>query len=98
MLTAFIVPGASVTFVPALIAAIVLGVLNMFIKPIILVLTLPINILTLGLFTFVINGFLVLLASKMVPGFYVGGFGTAMLFGLVLALINMLFHAVTPAV
>lgn len=91
MLAAFLVPGASVSFLPALIAAIVLGVLNTFIKPLLLVLTLPINVITLGLFTFVINGLIILLASSIVPGFNVGGFWSAVLFSIVLALINMIF-------
>ena len=98
MLTAFIVPGVTVSFLPALIAALVLGLLNVFIKPILIVLTLPINILTLGLFTFIINGLLILLASRIVPGFDVVGFGSAVLFAIVLSIINMIFHAVTPAV
>lgn len=91
MLTALLVPGATVTFVPALIAAIILAVLNTFIKPVLLVLTLPINILTLGLFTFIINGLILLLASKLVPGFYIGGLWSAVLFAIVLAVINMVF-------
>jgi len=61
----------------AIITALVLGVINAIIRPIIIILTLPINILTLGLFTLVINGLLVLLVSTIVKGFNVGGFITA---------------------
>ncbi|MHB8709945.1 MAG: phage holin family protein [Minisyncoccota bacterium] len=92
LIAAYIVPGVSVTFIAALIAAVVLGALNLFIRPILLVLTLPINILTLGLFSLVINAFLVMLASAVVPGFVVGGFWIALLFALVLAVINWVFH------
>ena len=91
VLTAYMLPGAQVTFVGALLAAVVLGVLNMFIKPLLVLLTLPINILTLGLFTFIINGLLIYLASAIVPGFHVSGFGTAVLFGIVLMIVHLLF-------
>lgn len=91
-IAAYIVPGVSVTLVSALIAAVVLGALNLFIRPIILALTLPINVVTLGLFTLVINAALVLLAAMVVPDFVVDGFWTALLFGLVLAIINWVFH------
>ncbi len=92
LIAAYIVPNVSVTLIAALIAAIVLGALNLFIRPILLVLTLPINILTLGLFSLVINALLVMFASYLVPGFVVGGFWTALLFALVLAVINWVFH------
>jgi putative membrane protein len=92
-LTAYVVPGTSVTLVGALIAAVVLGALNLVLKPILFILTLPINILTLGLFSFVINAVLILLASAIVPGFDVGGFLPALLFSIVLTLINWVFNA-----
>ena len=91
-IAAYLVPGVSVTLPGALIAAVVLGALNLFIRPILLVLTLPVTILTLGLFSFVINALLVMLASKLVPGFFVPGFWSALLFALVLALVNWVFH------
>jgi putative membrane protein len=91
-IAAYIVPGVIVTLFGALIAAVVLGALNLFIRPIILILTLPINILTLGLFSLVINACLVLLVSYVVPGFIVTGFWTALLFALVLAVINWVFN------
>lgn len=92
LIAAYIVPGVSVTIVGALIAAVVLGALNLVIRPILVVLTLPINILTLGLFSFVINALLIMLASLIVPGFAIFGFWTALLFALVLAVINWIFH------
>lgn len=60
-------------FWPAMVAALLLGVINALIRPLIILLTLPINILTLGLFTLVINGLLVMLVASMVKGFYVDG-------------------------
>ncbi|MFA6408283.1 MAG: phage holin family protein [Candidatus Paceibacterota bacterium] len=91
-IAAYLVPGVHVTLIGTLIAAVVLGALNLFIRPILLILTLPINILTLGLFSLVINALLVMLASWLVPGFFVAGFWTALLFALVLAIINWVFH------
>jgi putative membrane protein len=93
LIAAYIVPGVSVNFISALVAAVVLGALNLFIKPIILILTLPINILTLGLFSLVINACIVLLAALVVPGFGVAGFGSALLFAIVLAIINWIFNS-----
>jgi putative membrane protein len=90
---AWLLPGVSISGVlPALIAAVVLGAINAFIRPILFVLTLPINILTLGLFTLVLNALLVMLASALVPGFSVAGFIWAFLFSLVLGLANWIFH------
>ena len=92
LIAAYIVPGVSVTLTGALIAAVVLGALNLFIRPILLVLTLPITILTLGLFSLVINALLVMFASYLVPGFLVADFLTALLFAFVLAVINWVFN------
>lgn len=86
-----LVPSVEVTLIGALLAAAVLAALSLFIKPILTLLTLPINIITLGLFSFVINAVLVLIAAAIVPGFAVGGFWWALLFGAVLALFNVLF-------
>ncbi len=91
LIAAYLVPGIAVTgFVAALIVALVLGIINAVIKPILVLLTLPINVLTLGLFTWVINAVLVMLAAYVVPGFSVSGFWAALIFGLVLAIINWL--------
>lgn len=90
---AYILPGVEVeSFTSALVAAIVLGVINAFLKPVLLILTLPINILTLGLFTFVLNALLILLAANIVPGFHVNGFISALLLSFVLAIINFFLH------
>jgi putative membrane protein len=94
--TASILPGVHVdSFTTAVIAAIVLGVINTFIRPILLLLTLPINILTLGLFTLVIVALLVMLASAIVPGFKVDGFWWALAFGLVLWVVNTFLNSLT---
>ncbi|MBU6214461.1 phage holin family protein [Patescibacteria group bacterium] len=92
LIAAYIVPNVSVTLAGAAIAAVVLGALNLFIRPILMILTLPITIVTLGLFSIVINAVLVMLASLVVPGFFVGGFGTALLFAFTLSVINWVFH------
>jgi putative membrane protein len=91
-IAAYILPGVTVTLTGALILAVVLGALNLFIRPLLVVLTLPINILTLGLFTIVINAFLVWVAAMIVPGFVVTTFWWALLFAVVLALVNWVFH------
>lgn len=89
----YILPGIKVeSFGAALVAAIVLGILNSIVKPVLLFLTLPLNILTLGLFTFVINALMVILASNIVPGFTVDSFWWALLFSLVLSLLNVYLH------
>lgn len=89
MVAAAVTPGVFVGgLLNAVAVAIVLGILNMIVRPILLVLTLPVNILTLGLFTFVINTFIILLAAKIVPGFIVAGFIPALIFGILLSLIN----------
>ncbi|BCS52501.1 phage holin family protein [Geobacter sp. SVR] len=89
IITAYLLPGVRLSgFMAALIAALVLGLANTFIKPVLLLLTLPINILTLGLFTLVINALLVMLTGAVVSGFTVAGFWWALLFGLVLSVVN----------
>jgi len=74
----------------ALGVAIVLAILNLLIRPFIVLLTLPLNILTLGLFTLVINAWILMIADKMIDGFSLDGFGWAVLFGLVISVLNSL--------
>ena len=76
------------SFGTALVVALVLGLLNILIRPVLLVLTLPINILTLGLFTFVINGLLFWVVSRLVDGFTIASFGWAIIAALVYSLIS----------
>ncbi|MFA5061879.1 MAG: phage holin family protein [Patescibacteria group bacterium] len=78
MFIAYYVPGIHVTsFYSALVAALILGLVNALIRPLLLLLTLPINIFTFGLFTLVINALMFWLASTVVKGFYVAGFWPA---------------------
>ncbi len=79
-------------FGTALLAVIVIGLINTLVKPILLLLTLPINIVTLGLFTFFLNALLLLLASSLVPGFKIHGFATALLGSILLTIISNLLH------
>ncbi|NJC87282.1 MAG: phage holin family protein [Desulfuromonas sp.] len=89
IITAYLLPGVAVGgFLAALVTALILGLINAIIRPILILLTLPLNILTLGLFTLVINALLIMLAAAIVPGFAVRGFWWAFLFGIVLAIVN----------
>jgi putative membrane protein len=91
-LTARLLPGVSIADAKtAILVAIVLALLNTFLKSILIALTLPITILTLGLFLLIINMLIVLLAAHIVPGFHVAGWLTALLFSLILSLIAYLF-------
>lgn len=88
MITAYIVPGFIVTsFVAALIAALVLGLVNAIVKPLLVLLTLPLTIVTLGLFLFVVNAITIWLAGIITPGFQVAGFGPALVGSIVLTLV-----------
>lgn len=94
--TAHILPGTHVNgWGTALAVAVVLAIVNAFLRPLLLLLTLPLNVLTLGLFTFVIMAGLVLLVSAIVPGFHVDGFWWALAFALVLAIINGFLTSLT---
>jgi putative membrane protein len=77
---------------PLFFAALVLGVLNAFLRPLLLVLTLPINLLTLGLFTLIINGVMLRLAAAAVRGFTIESFGSAVLGAVVLSVISFLLN------
>jgi putative membrane protein len=81
-------------FGSAIVAAIVLGIVNFLVRPILVILTLPITILTLGLFLIVINALMLLLTSSLVPGFHVASFGAALIGGLLLGLFNLAASAV----
>jgi putative membrane protein len=88
-----VLPGVAVDgFGTAVVVAVVLGLVNGLLRPLLLLLTLPLNVLTLGLFTFVIIGGLVELTAAMVPGFHVASFWWALAFALTLSLINSVLH------
>ncbi len=80
-------------FWSAFLAAAILGVLNALFRPVLIILTLPINILTLGLFTFVINAILVMMVSGVVGGFEVHGFWSALLGSLIISLVSWLLNS-----
>lgn len=92
MLTAYLLPGAHVTsFWTAMIVALVLSLVNIFVKPVLILFTIPATILTLGLFLLVINALMIMLTDYFVRGFQVDGFWWALLFSLILSLFNSLF-------
>ncbi|MEK7614818.1 MAG: phage holin family protein [Patescibacteria group bacterium] len=90
VLVAYLVPGFLIaSFYSALIAALVLGLVNALIRPLLFLLTLPVTIVTLGLFTFVINALMILLASTIVKGFVVSGFVPALLAAIILWAVSL---------
>lgn len=90
-LTSLIVPGIQIkSFSSLLISAIVLGLINVFLRPILWLLTAPLSVLTFGLFTLVINALMIKLAAAIVPDFKVSGFGSALLAAIVMALIGVI--------
>jgi len=92
--TSYLLDGIHVSsFFSAVFAAAMLGILNAFFRPIALLLTLPINILSLGLFTFVINALMLKMASGVIPGFDVYGFWTAIFGSLLISLISWLLNS-----
>jgi putative membrane protein len=92
--TSYLLDGIQVSgFFPAIFAAAMLGILNAFFRPIALLLTLPINILSLGLFTFIINALMLKMASGVIPGFGVYGFWTAIFGSLLISVISWLLNA-----
>ena len=80
-------------YVTSLLVAAVLSVLNILVKPILIILTLPVTILTLGLFLFVINALIILLADKLIDGFAVDGIWTAILFSVLLCILQSLLRS-----
>ena len=91
VLLAYVMPGVTIdSFITALIVAAVLGLLNIFIKPILVLFTLPVTILTLGLFLLIINALIIILCDSLVDGFHINGFLNALLFSLVLSFLQSL--------
>jgi putative membrane protein len=97
LISSYILPGVSIdgnSFLTALIVAAVLAFLNAVIKPIMIILTIPITVVTLGLFLLVINALMILLAARIVDGFHVNGFWWALLFSLILSLTTSVLEGV----
>ena len=92
LITAYLLPGVHVEhYGYALLVAAVLSIINMFIKPLLVIFTIPITILTLGLFLLVINAAIILMVDYFTPGFNVDGFWWALAFSLILSIINSIF-------
>ena len=94
LIGAYLVPGIGITLVASLVLAVVLGIINLFFKPIIHLLTLPLNVLTLGIFSLFVNAGLILLASYIVPDFTVASFWSAFLFSIIVSLVTAFLGAV----
>jgi putative membrane protein len=91
---AYLLDGMEVRgFISAFFAAAILGILNAVLRPVLIILTLPLNILSLGLFTFVINAFLLKMASGVIPGFEVHGFWPALFGSLIISLVSWLLSS-----
>lgn len=91
LIAQYIIPGVHVAdFFTAIVIAALLALLNITIKPILIILTIPITVLTLGLFLLAINAIIILLVAEIIPGFEIDGFWWALLFSFVLSLINSL--------
>ena len=84
-------------FVTALVAALVLGLVNALIRPVLVLLTLPVTLLTLGLFIFVINGLLFWFVGSFVPGFHVAGFWAGVFGAIVYSIISWVLSALIPS-
>ncbi len=98
LIVAYLLPGVTVdSALSAIGLAIVLAILNVFIKPLLVVLTLPITVVTLGLFLIVVNALIILLADELVPGFSVDGFWWAVLFSFILSLVVSILESIQMA-
>lgn len=96
MFVAWLVPGIGVeNFQSAMLVTVIMALINIFIRPLIVFITLPINILTLGIFTLVINALLFMLAGYIAPGFFVDGFLAAFLGSVVLSFLGLIINMVT---
>ncbi len=96
LVSAYLLPGAHVDgFFTAFIVAIFLALFSATLKPILIILTIPVTVFTLGLFLLVINALMIMLADYMVGGFTVDGFWWALIFGIILAIVNGIFEAIS---
>lgn len=92
-LTALLLPGVTVkSYWAAIGIALVIGILNVLVKPLLIVLTIPVTALTLGLFLLVIDSLIILLAGKMLSSFYVSGFWWALLFSVIVSVVTNLLY------
>lgn len=99
MITAYILPGVTVeSFWAALIVAVILALFNAVLKPILIILTIPITIVTFGLFLLVINAIIILMTDAMIAGFMVSNFWWALAFSLIMAVLGSLFDDIAERV
>lgn len=90
---AYVLPGVSIDqYLTAIVVAVVLALLNVLIKPLLIILTLPITVVTLGLFLLVINAVIILIASHFISGFHVTGFWSALFFSILLSLLTSVLY------
>ncbi|MEO2053170.1 phage holin family protein [Flagellimonas beolgyonensis] len=95
VILSYILPGVGVdSMLTAIIVAVVLSILNFLVKPLLVILTLPITVLTLGLFLLVINAIIILIAADLIDGFQVASFWWAVIFSLLLAFLQAILHSV----
>lgn len=95
LLTAMIIPGFKVSgYISACIAALVIGLANAVLWPLLIILTLPLNILTLGLFTFVVNGMVLKICAWFLPGFEISSWFSAIFGAIALSLVSLVLHSV----
>lgn len=94
-ITSYILPGMSIQGLFAgFVAALILGIANVIIKPIFIVLTLPLTLITMGLFLFVVNGLMLWLSAAIVPGFFIAGFWTAVFGSIILSIVTWFLNSV----
>ncbi|ELR69332.1 putative membrane protein [Fulvivirga imtechensis AK7] len=96
VITAYLLPGVDISgFLAAILVAAFLSFLNAIVRPVLVILTIPITIVTLGLFLLVINAIIILIADAIIPGFDVNGFWWALLFSIILAIVNSVFESLS---
>ncbi len=96
LVSAYLLPGANVDgFLSAFVVAIFLALFSATLKPLLIILTIPVTVVTMGLFLLVINALMIMLADYLVTGFSVDGFWWALIFGIILAIVNGIFEAVS---
>jgi putative membrane protein len=93
--TSYLIPGFRIdSYITAFVVAAVLGILNLLIKPLLIFFTLPFTIITFGLFIFVVNAIVLLIASSIVPGFHIDSFVTALFSAIVITIISSLLNQI----
>jgi len=96
IVASYILPGAHVDgFFDALVVSLFLALFSATLKPLLVILTIPVTVFTLGFFLLVINALMIMLSDYVVDGFYVDGFWWALLFGVILAIVNSIFESVS---